>query len=44
MAEIKAPDPARLVGVTHDVDRAAVAQQIVKLRMISELIDPTDVD
>jgi hypothetical protein len=43
MTEIKSPDPASLVCVAHDVDCAAVAQQMVKLCVISELVDPIDV-
>ena len=44
MADIKSADPAGGVCITHDVDRAAVAQQMVKLCLISELIDPIQVD
>src|SRR5215467_12960495 len=40
MTDIKSPDSPGPVRVAHDVDRAAVAQQRVKLRVISELVDP----
>src|SRR5215472_13819379 len=43
MTDIKSPDPASGVCVAHDVDRATVAQQIVKLWVISEFVDPIDV-
>src|SRR5215472_12788121 len=43
MTDIKSPDPAGGVRVAHDVDRATVAQQMVKLRVIGEFIDPIDV-
>ena len=40
MTDIKSADPASGVCVAHDVDRATVAQQMVKLRLISEFINP----
>src|SRR6516162_1843097 len=43
MTDIKSSDPAGGVRVTHDVDRATVAQQMVPLRVISEFVDPIDV-
>ena len=39
MTDIKSADPASGVRVAHDVDSATVAQQMVKLRVISELIN-----
>ena len=35
---------SRGVGVADDVDRAAVAQQVVELRPVGELVDPLQVD
>ena len=37
-------DPAGGVRVTHDVDRAAVGQQVIELRLIGEFVDPRQVD
>src|SRR4030095_14590240 len=43
MTDIKSPNPAGRVCVAHDVDRAAVAQQMGKLCVINEFVDPIDV-
>jgi hypothetical protein len=34
----------RRIRVTYDVDRAAIAQQVVKLRAIREFVDPGQID
>ena len=44
MADIQPADPAGEVGIAHDIDRAAVAEQMVKLGSIRQLIDPIQVD
>src|SRR5262245_38240684 len=44
MADIQSADPAGEVGIAHDIDRAAVAEQMVKLGVIRELIDTLQVD
>src|ERR1700726_2331747 len=44
MADVKAADPAGGVRITHDVDGAAVSQQMIKLRPIGEFIDPRQVN
>ena len=43
MTDIKSADPPGRVCVAHDVDRAAVAQKMIKLWVISEFVDPIDV-
>ena len=40
MADVESTLPARGVRVAHDVDRAAVGQQVIKFRPIGELVDP----
>jgi hypothetical protein len=40
MSDIEPADPASGVCVAHDVDRAAVAQQMIEFRQISEFVDP----
>ena len=44
MADVEPAFPAGGVGVANDVDRAAVAQQVIELRPIGELVDPREVD
>src|SRR5215475_5167439 len=44
MTNVKPPDPSSSIRVADDVDRAAVAQQVIELRPIGELIDPGEVD
>src|SRR6516164_2672540 len=44
MADVERPLPPGSVRVTNDVDRAAVGQQIVKLRLIGEFVDPHQID
>ena len=44
MADVEPALPAGGVGVAHDVDRAAVAQQVIELRPIGEFVDPLEVD
>ena len=44
MADIQPADPAGEVCIADDIDRAAVAEKIVKLGMIGQLIDPLQVD
>src|SRR5262249_62283194 len=41
---VKPPLPPGSVRVTNDIDRAAVSQQIVKLRPLGELVDPRQID
>ena len=38
------PTPAGGIRVANDVDRAAVRQQVVELRLIRELVDPFEID
>ena len=40
MTNVKPPRPSSSIRVADDVDRAAVAQQVIELRPIGELIDP----
>jgi hypothetical protein len=40
MAEIRSTDSASGVRITHDVERATAAQQMVELWLIGELVDP----
>ena len=40
MADVEPSSSAGRVCVTYDVDRAAVAQQMIEFRLIGELIDP----
>ena len=40
VADIKSADAAGEVCIAHDIDRAVVAQQMVKLGLIGEFIDP----
>ena len=44
MADVDPALPAGGVRVTHDVDRAAVGQQVIELRPIGEFVDPLQVD
>src|SRR6476620_7092698 len=44
MLDVKLADSAGNVRVAHDVDCATVAQQMVKLCVISEFIDPIQID
>src|SRR6266478_8766600 len=44
MPDIEPADPAGGVRVAHDVDGAAVAQQMIPLRPISEFVDPRQID
>ena len=32
------------IRITYDVDRAAIAQQVIELRAICEFIDPSQID
>src|SRR5215475_9625431 len=43
MTHIKSADPASGVRVANDVDRATVAQQMIKLWVISEFVDSIQV-
>ena len=40
VAEIQAANPAGAIGIADDVDRATVAQQMVKFRLVRQFIDP----
>src|SRR4029450_12952519 len=44
VAKVEAANPTRGIGVADDVDGAAVAQQMVELRAVGELVDALDVD
>src|SRR5947209_18727359 len=44
MADVESSGPANRVGITNDVNRAAVAQQVIELRMIGKLVDAREVD
>src|SRR5262245_21229074 len=44
MADIKPADPAGEVSVAHDIDCAAVAEQMIKLGLVRKLVDPLEVD
>src|SRR5262245_39844626 len=44
MADIKSADPAGEVCIAHDIDRAVVAEQMVKLGSIRKLVDSFQVD
>src|SRR5262249_443997 len=44
MPDIESADPASGVCVAHDVDRAAVAQQMIEFRSIGEFVDPRQID
>ena len=44
MTDVKPANPSGSVHVAYDVDRAAVAQRVIELRPIGELIDPRQVD
>ena len=44
VADIQPADPAGEVCIADDIDRAAVAEQMVKLRSIRQLIDALQVD
>ena len=44
MLDVKLADSAGCVCVAHDVDRAAITQQMVKLCVISEFIDSIQID
>ena len=44
MADVEPALPAGGVGIADDVDRAAVAQQMIPLRAVGELVDPLEVD
>src|SRR4029078_5488748 len=40
VTNVEAPGPSRRVRVANDVNRAAIAQQMIELRPIGKLIDP----
>jgi hypothetical protein len=42
--DVDAAGPSDRVGIADDVDRATVAEQMVELRMLGELVDPLEVD
>src|SRR5262249_2797879 len=44
MADIKSADPAGEVCIAHDIDRAVIAEQMVKLGSIRKFIDSFQVD
>ena len=44
MPDVEAADPAGGVGISHDVDGAAVGQQVIELRPIGEFVDPRQVN
>ena len=44
MADVEMAHAAGGVRVTHDVDGAAVGQQVIELRPIGEFVDPLQVD
>src|SRR5262249_39008940 len=44
MADIEAADPAGKVGIADDIDRAAVAEQMIKLGAGRKLVDPLQID
>src|ERR1700686_1616111 len=44
MAQLEPATPAGGVRVTHDVDGAAVCQQMIEFGMIGEFVDPRQVD
>src|SRR5262245_56168606 len=44
VADIKSADATSEVCIAHDIDRAVVAQQMVKLGLIGEFIDPLQID
>jgi len=44
MANIQPADPAGEVCIAHDIDRAAVAEQMVPFGVIREFIDPIQVN
>src|SRR5262245_41478394 len=43
VANVEAADAAGRVGVAHDVDGAAVAQEVIELRTVGQLVDPLQV-
>src|SRR5918997_1959004 len=44
MADVEPALPAGGIRVTYDVDRAAIAQQVVKFWTIREFVDPGQID
>src|SRR5262245_39607759 len=44
MADIEPADPAGKVGIADDIDRAAVAEQMIKLGSVRKLVDPLQID
>src|SRR5688572_8555849 len=44
MADVEPALPTGSVRVTYDVDRAAIAQQVVELWVIGEFVDPSEID
>src|SRR5215470_23980 len=44
LAEIKPAGPAGDVGIAHDVDRAAVLEQVIELGPLREFVNPLQVD
>ena len=44
VADVEPSSSAGRVRVTYDVDRAAVAQQMIRFRLIGQLVDPRQVN
>ena len=44
MANVEPAPPAGRIRIAHDVDRAAVGQQMIELRLIGELVDARQID
>src|SRR5215510_14219966 len=44
MADIKPAGPAGGVGIAHDVDRAAILEQVIELGPLREFVNPLQVD
>jgi len=44
MPDVKPTDSAGSVRIPHDVDRAAIGQQVIVLRAIGEFVDPRQIN
>src|SRR5918998_244897 len=44
MADVEPALPTGGIRVTYDVDRAAIAQQVIEFRAICEFVDPGQID
>src|SRR5262249_61233832 len=44
MADIEPADPAGKGGIADDIDRAAVAEQMIKIGSVRKLVDPLQID